>query len=121
MINLIKKIISSFKISNVGICSICDKQFPDRDLHKISELALCEDDYELYSNTNWSNVFNCQSTSTNPQEALRIQEMHDFLKKVNIPSFIKTEYLEKETLIVSSFSIYIDQNHLDNFKLHFNK
>jgi predicted RNA-binding protein with PUA-like domain len=109
---MIKKILtffSHFRRSQVGVCSICDKTFPDHNLREKHDLFLCPQDYDDYPNYNWISVASALSDPTDPSQALLMQEQKEQLKNKGKKSFIKVSYSEKEGVIYTSFELFVGQ------------
>lgn len=106
MKNLIKKLLSYFTVSHKGVCSICDKEFDDSDLHPFDELYLCMEDSIHYQNHEWYLLAEALSDPENPEAALNMQNRKDELKKKNIKSYILTSYIENDGEIITKFDLY---------------
>ena len=107
MIFSLKKLISLFNRSSLGVCSICDETFSDKELTVVDALSFCPYDTKLYNQYNWSVFRTTNSNPDNPDDALELQILKAKFKKFSIPSFIVTDYFEKDNYVITQFQLFL--------------
>lgn len=96
------------KVSEKGICHICDEVFEDSILTEINGLFLCKEHTNTYLNNEWIPFRKTVVTSENANDALLLQDLKDKLKAEGKPSFILSGYEESESGAIQTIStLYI--------------
>jgi hypothetical protein len=98
--------------ATAGVCHICDGVFNDNELSSVNEFYLCENDLKIFNHSNWVEFFQTESSPTDPEQALYVQELKDNLKSNSIPSYIITEYKQVNKEIVSIFTLFVNLENL---------
>lgn len=104
MINKIKKLFSNQ--SQTGICDICQLKFPDKELNVDGKLAFCPKHYTLFKDNTWEILNSYSSSPLNPAEALKAQDIKNYLWEKEIPTYILSDYAQEDNNIITSFHIY---------------
>ena len=108
-INLLKKYLSRFFISKMGTCHICDRVFHESTLKIVEEMSFCEKDYARFINESWILIDQKRSDPDHPENALSLSKHKLALIKHNIPSYIRTDYREEESIIITQFKLFIPE------------
>lgn len=99
-----------------GVCHICDEIFNDDLLVSRDEFYLCSSDASIYDKTQWVILFQTESSPTDPEQALFVQDLKDKLKSASISSYILTEYKQVSNEVISVFTILVDGEELTKAK-----
>lgn len=104
---ILKYIYKRQKISSIGICSICNKEFQDKDLKIVEDLALCQKDFTTFKERSWVLYETVFSDPSNPEKALYINDLKEQLASQGIKSYIKSSYTHDSTNnIITKFDLY---------------
>lgn len=99
MINFLKKYLSRFNKSSLGICSLSDKVVKEKQLTQVQDLFICDQHLDFYRKNDWVLIYKFSFKLTGPlYKAVHIQELREELRKHKILSYIVTEYFSEETV-----------------------
>jgi len=99
------------KVSEKGICHICDEVFDDNALLEIDDLFLCAKDAHIYNDNEWIAIKSTTVSDSNMNDALILQDLKDKLKNSNQPSFIKSSYAQSNAGEIQTISsLYIPKS-----------
>lgn len=93
------------KVSEKGICHICDEVFEDAELKEINGLFLCSEHFDTYLKSDWIAFRKTVVTADNANDALLLQELKDQLKVEGKPSFILSNYEQSDSGAIQTISI----------------
>lgn len=117
MISKIKRIISRLSQSKIGICFICDNIFKNSDLILVEDMAFCKEDLIHYQEEKWLCMSTIESNPQNPEQAILLTEIKEFLKIREVKSFVTVNYKDREHHIITEFSLYIPERFTQNYKI----
>jgi hypothetical protein len=103
--------------ATAGVCHICDNVFSDDLLISKNDFYLCSRDVLVYDNSQWVLFFQTESSPTDPEQALFVQDLKDKLKTASIASYILTEYKQVSNEVISIFTILVGTADLSNAQI----
>lgn len=95
--------------SQISSCCICEKVFKDKNIINIDELPFCKEDYQFYLKTNWIVLKQEIASSLNSENAMQIYNEKHLLLNNGIKCYIRTDYQEKNSHIISIFKLHCPQ------------
>lgn len=89
-----------------AMCSICGKEFYEKELHLIDEFSLCSTDFIIYQQKKWKLYKSFISDPDNPDASMEVYHLKKDYESRGLKSYIKTAYFEKNDVLYSQFDFY---------------
>ncbi len=95
--------------SQTGICSICDKSFPDSELQMDETLSFCPEHFKVYNESNWIISKSVECSVGNEKESVELYEQKLKNFQNSQLGFLKTSYKEVNGEIITTLDYYIQK------------
>lgn len=103
---LLMKKVHSNKISDKGVCAICEQVFADEELIEADDMYLCAPHLKLYVENEWeiTKVIKCSPGNEEASVALYEEKLVNFNQQKF--SYLRTSYEEVNGEIITTLSLF---------------